>query len=280
MAPETGLILRKPRGRAPAHWRSRLFLILFPIRRPPAPRMRPKPPRHPHPGRRAAASPWPVPRGRLAWLTGAISTLLLVASTLFWCLLLFPLALLKLLLPRGGPTAHRSAAQRHRHGLGQLPQLLVRAHPARALGRAGQYRPALRGLVSGQLQSPVLGGHLRAASHVEPAHSAAEVFLKQQLIYVPVIGLAWWALDFPFMKRHGKADLRRNPALGRQDQEAARRACEKFSLVPTSVMIFAEGTGFQRPSAMPRERRTAICSSPRQAGWRWRSTPWARASVR
>ena len=27
---------------------------------------------------------------------------------------------------------------------------------------------------------------------------------------------------------------------------------------------------------MPRERRTAICSSPRQAGWRWRSTPWAR----
>ena len=43
---------------------------------------------------------------------------------------------------------------------------------------------------------------------------------------MPVIGLAWWALDFPFMKRHGKADLRRNPALGRQDQEAARRACE------------------------------------------------------
>ena len=60
---------------------------------------------------------------------------------------------------------------------------------------------------------------------------------------MPVIGLAWWALDFPFMKRHGKADLRRNPALGRQDQEAARRACE-FSLVPTSVMIFAEGTRF------------------------------------
>ena len=26
-------------------------------------------------------------------------------------------------------------------------------------------------------------------------------FLKQQLIWVPVIGLVWWALDFPFMKR-------------------------------------------------------------------------------
>ena len=51
--------------------------------------MRLKPPGHPHPGR-AAASPWPVPRGRLAWLTGVFSTLLLSASTLFWCLLLFP----------------------------------------------------------------------------------------------------------------------------------------------------------------------------------------------
>jgi 1-acyl-sn-glycerol-3-phosphate acyltransferase len=69
-------------------------------------------------------------------------------------------------------------------------------------------------------------------------------FLKQELIYVPVIGLAWWALDFPFMKRHGKADLRKNPALRQQDRETTRRACEKFALVPTSVMNFAEGTRF------------------------------------
>jgi hypothetical protein len=64
------------------------------------------------------------------------------------------------------------------------------------------------------------------------------------LIYVPVIGLAWWALDFPFMKRHGKAQLRANPARREEDREATRRACEKFALVPTSVMNFAEGTRF------------------------------------
>ena len=29
-------------------------------------------------------------------------------------------------------------------------------------------------------------------------------FLKQQLIWVPVMGLAWWALDFPFMRRHSE----------------------------------------------------------------------------
>ncbi|XQU76230.1 Acyltransferase [Cupriavidus sp. H18C2] len=69
-------------------------------------------------------------------------------------------------------------------------------------------------------------------------------FLKQQLLYVPFIGLAWWALDFPFMKRYSKAQLRRKPQRGRQDQETARRACQKFRLVPTSVMVFAEGTRF------------------------------------
>ena len=52
--------------------------------------MRLKPPGIRIPAGRAAASPWPVPRGRLAWLTGVFSTLLLSASTLFWCLLLFP----------------------------------------------------------------------------------------------------------------------------------------------------------------------------------------------
>ena len=61
---------------------------------------------------------------------------------------------------------------------------------------------------------------------------------------MPVIGLAWWALDFPFMRRHGKAALRKNPGLRNQDLEATRRACAKFALVPTSVTNFAEGTRF------------------------------------
>ena len=62
-------------------------------------------------------------------------------------------------------------------------------------------------------------------------------FLKRQLIYVPVIGLAWWALDFPFMQRKGGMSSAR-------DLERARRACEKFRLVPTSVINFLEGTRF------------------------------------
>lgn len=69
-------------------------------------------------------------------------------------------------------------------------------------------------------------------------------FLKQQLIWVPVIGIAWWALDFPFMRRHSDAYLRAHPEKRNDDLKAARVACRKFAVVPTSVMNFAEGTRF------------------------------------
>jgi 1-acyl-sn-glycerol-3-phosphate acyltransferase len=67
-------------------------------------------------------------------------------------------------------------------------------------------------------------------------------FLKQELIWVPIIGLAWWALDFPFMKRYSKHQLARHPELRGKDLETTRMACEKFKTTPVSVMNFLEGT--------------------------------------
>lgn len=69
-------------------------------------------------------------------------------------------------------------------------------------------------------------------------------FLKRQLFWVPVMGLAWWALDFPFMGRYTREQIERNPQLGERDREATRRACEKFRAIPVSVMNFVEGTRF------------------------------------
>jgi 1-acyl-sn-glycerol-3-phosphate acyltransferase len=63
-------------------------------------------------------------------------------------------------------------------------------------------------------------------------------FLKQELIWVPVIGLAWWALDFPFMKRGKGSGARQN------DLKTTREACQKFKLIPTTVINFVEGTRF------------------------------------
>jgi 1-acyl-sn-glycerol-3-phosphate acyltransferase len=69
-------------------------------------------------------------------------------------------------------------------------------------------------------------------------------FLKQQLIWIPLLGPAWWALDFPFMKRYSPQTLLRHPELQGKDRESTRRACEKFRHMPVSVMNFAEGTRF------------------------------------
>lgn len=67
-------------------------------------------------------------------------------------------------------------------------------------------------------------------------------FLKKELIYVPLLGLAWWALDFPFMKRYTQSFLRKNPHLRGKDLETTRKACAKFKYKPVSVMSFIEGT--------------------------------------
>lgn len=69
-------------------------------------------------------------------------------------------------------------------------------------------------------------------------------FLKKELIYVPVIGICWWALDFPFMKRYSAAFLKKYPHLKGQDIVTTRKACEKFQFKPVSVMNFLEGTRF------------------------------------
>ncbi|AAZ28101.1 MULTISPECIES: acyltransferase [Colwellia] len=69
-------------------------------------------------------------------------------------------------------------------------------------------------------------------------------FLKKELIYVPLLGLAWWALDFPFMKRYSQAFLKKNPHLRGKDLATTRKACAKFKHKPVSVMNFIEGTRF------------------------------------
>ena len=69
-------------------------------------------------------------------------------------------------------------------------------------------------------------------------------FLKQQLIWVPLLGVAWWALDFPFMGRHTPKQIARRPELAGRDIAATRRACEKFREIPVTIVNFVEGTRF------------------------------------
>lgn len=69
-------------------------------------------------------------------------------------------------------------------------------------------------------------------------------FLKKELIWVPLLGIAWWALDFPFMKRYTQKQLMKKPQLRGKDLETTRKACEKFEYTPVAVFNFMEGTRF------------------------------------
>lgn len=71
-------------------------------------------------------------------------------------------------------------------------------------------------------------------------------FIKQELIWVPLLGLAWWGLDFPFMKRFSREYLEKHPEMKGKDLEATRRSCEHFKKHPVSIINFFEGTRFTK----------------------------------
>ena len=71
-------------------------------------------------------------------------------------------------------------------------------------------------------------------------------FIKQELIWFPFLGVAWWAMDMPFMKRYSRSYLTKHPEKRGKDLEATRKACKKFRDTPTSIINFIEGTRFSK----------------------------------
>jgi len=69
-------------------------------------------------------------------------------------------------------------------------------------------------------------------------------FIKQELIWMPFVGQAAWALNMPFMKRFSREQIRNNPALRNKDIETTRKHCERYKLRPTTVINFVEGTRY------------------------------------
>ena len=171
---------------------------------------------------------------------GVLTGVLLGASTLFFCLLMVPPALLKLLSPLQG--ALRRGCDRALNALASAWVAVnngwiaaVSSAPWDVQGVDGLHR---RGwyLVSPNHQSWVDIPVLQRVFHGQIPF--LKFFLKKELIWVPVIGLAWWALDFPFMARGQGKGARHG------DMAATRAACEKFKRIPTTVINFVEGTRF------------------------------------
>ena len=69
-------------------------------------------------------------------------------------------------------------------------------------------------------------------------------FTKFDLIYIPVVGQAFYFLDFPMMKRFSPKAIAKNPELRKQNLIAAERACRQLKDKPFALLNYLEGTRF------------------------------------
>ena len=91
-------------------------------------------------------------------------------------------------------------------------------------------------------------------------------FIKQELIWFPLLGIAWWAMDMPFMKRYSKSYLAKHPHKKGKDLEVTRESCKKFLDTPTSVINFVEGTRFTAEKKKKRASQFEYLLPPRAGG--------------
>ena len=178
-------------------------------------------------------------------LRGIISALILSLSTLFWCWPLFTLALLKFLLP------FTPAQRALRFGMHWIAESWISINSfwmdlAQNIDWDVQGLEPLdkshSWLVTSNHQSWV--DILVLQYQFNHRLPLLKFFLKQELIWVPVMGLCWWALEFPFMKRYSRNYLERHPEKKGQDLATTRKACERYKTNPAAVFNFLEGTRF------------------------------------
>ncbi|MNG89325.1 putative acyltransferase YihG [compost metagenome] len=91
-------------------------------------------------------------------------------------------------------------------------------------------------------------------------------FLKKELIWVPLLGLAWWGLDYPFMKRYSKAFLDKHPELKGKDLEITKAACELFKRQPVTVVNYLEGTRFTEAKRQQQQSPYRYLLKPKAGG--------------
>ena len=198
---------------------------------------------------------------------GAFTTLLLVLNVIFWFVPIITVALGRLLVPVEGWT---DTANRWLMALGEnwitcnkgilgLTQTITwDIRGAEHLRKREWY------LVISNHQSGADILMLQAVLNRKIPF--LKFFIKQKLIWVPLLGQAWWALDMPFMKRYTREFLAKHPEMRGQDLETTRQACEKFRRVPTSVINFVEGTRFSLEKQTARQSPYRYLLPPRAGG--------------
>lgn len=67
-------------------------------------------------------------------------------------------------------------------------------------------------------------------------------FMKKELKWIPFIYLANKTLNMPFVNRHSKREIEKNPDLRFKDYQNTLEACKRFMRSPSTIFSYAEGT--------------------------------------
>ena len=180
-------------------------------------------------------------------IKGVLGFLAVVINTLFWCLFLLTIAIFKLLIPT---ESWKRLCTKLIINIGEC-WIFCNGLWIQAL-----HRP--RWNVEGFEELDSSNWYLAVANHQSWADifvlqgitnrkiPMLKFFMKHVLIWVPVIGLAWWALDMPFLKRYTKEEIQKNPELRGKDIKAMEKSFERYGRYPVSIFSFAEGTRFTK----------------------------------
>ncbi|MCU0822622.1 MAG: acyltransferase [Spirochaetes bacterium] len=178
-------------------------------------------------------------------IKGVVALIFLCINTLFWCIPLFVFAFVKAVLPLNG---WRKICDKILNGIANN-WIFCNNEGLKVLKKIEWDITGLENLKNNEWYL-VISNHQTWVDIIVLQKTLykkipfLKFFLKKELIWVPVLGTAWWALDFPFMKRYTEAFLKKKPHLRGKDLEITKKACEKFKTIPVSVMNFVEGTRF------------------------------------
>ena len=200
-------------------------------------------------------------------LIGIISSTILIVNTLILAILMIPLGIIKFLIPIKS----------------------LRASFTKIIIKIGEIWISVNSLWVIKLHKPNLEIHgqenldgnswfLSTSNH----QSAADIFIvqlitnrkipmlkffiKYELIYVPIIGICWWALDMPFLKRYTQEQIKRNPKLEGRDYKKMKKSLEHYSLHPVSIFSYAEGTRFSKEKHINQNSKFSHLLKPKEGG--------------
>ena len=210
-------------------------------------------------------------------IRGTAAMAFLAVNTLLWCVPIYALGALKLVMPHAGKVVLGNGMFLALDAWIRCARWMVFAFGVTRIDSAVDDADASRWRRDGWFI--VVSNHQTWADILVLVVAlcdrlpAFKFFTKRELIWVPLLGVALWFLDYPLVRRYGRARLEQDPALG--DPRAAgnaqglrpfRRASDERPDLSRGHAIHARQA---RCPAIPLPR-TCCARKPAASAWCWR----------